>query len=210
MERLKAAVLISGRGSNLEALLTACRRDDFPARIGLVISNRADAGGLRLAEAAGVPTLVIDHGAYLDRTGFEAAIGAALHEAGCQLICLAGFMRILTPSFVRTWPERILNIHPSLLPAFRGMHTHRAALAAGVRLHGCTVHLVSAELDAGPILAQAAVPVLAGDDEDRLAARVLEAEHTLYPLALENYCRRLAGQVPSGAADGRAVLANAG
>lgn len=210
MERLNTAVLISGRGSNLEALLAACRRDDFPARIGLVIANRAEAGGLRLAEAAGVPTRVVDHAAHADRAAFEAAIDAALREAGCRLICLAGFMRILTPAFIAAWPERILNIHPSLLPAFRGMHTHRAALAAGVRLHGCTVHLVSAELDAGPILAQAAVPVLAGDDEPRLAARVLAAEHALYPLALENYCRRLAGLPPSGAAGDGAMLLNAG
>ncbi|PKU23962.1 phosphoribosylglycinamide formyltransferase [Telmatospirillum siberiense] len=184
MAGLKVGVLISGRGSNLQSLLTACAASHFPARVALVISNRADAEGLRHAGDTGVTSLVIDHRNYPDRERFDAALDQALRAAGIELVCLAGFMRLLTPGFVTAWQGRLINIHPSLLPSFKGMHTHRQALAAGVRIHGCTVHFVTADLDAGPIIAQAAVPVGANDDEESLAARVLEAEHRLYPLAL--------------------------
>lgn len=184
MGRLKAAVLISGRGSNLQALLDACARPDFPVEIVRVISNVADAFGLERARRAGVATEVIDHKAFASRESFDAAVDHALRTAGADVVCLAGFMRLLTPGFVEGWRDRMINIHPSLLPAFKGLHTHRRALEAGVKVHGCTVHFVTPDLDDGPIIVQAAVPVLAEDDEDRLAARVLEAEHRIYPLAL--------------------------
>ncbi len=184
MARMRTAVLVSGRGSNMAALLDAAADPSFPAEIVLVLSNRPDAGGLARAAAAGVPTAVADHRAYADRAAFEAAMQAQLEQAGVELVCLAGFMRVLTPWFINRWPERLVNIHPSLLPAYRGLHTHERALADGVRIHGCTVHLVVPELDAGPIIAQAAVPVHAADTPDTLAARVLAAEHRLYPLAL--------------------------
>ncbi len=184
MARLKVAVLISGRGSNLQALIEACARPGFPAEIALVASNRADAGGLRHADAAGVPTVVVPHRAYPDRDAFEVAMEAPIAAAGVELICLAGFMRLLTGAFVERWRDRMINIHPSLLPAFRGLDTHARALAAGVRFTGCTVHFVRPEMDEGPIIVQAAVPVLPDDDSERLAARVLLAEHECYPLAL--------------------------
>lgn len=184
MARLKVAVLISGRGSNLQALIDACADPAFPAEIRLVISNVADAAGLERAARAGIPARVIARGAFADRAGFEAAIDAALVEAGIELVCLAGFMRILGEAFVARWRDRLVNIHPSLLPAFKGLHTHERALAAGVRFTGCTVHFVRPAMDDGPIIVQAAVPVLPGDDAERLAARVLEAEHEAYPLAL--------------------------
>lgn len=184
----KIGVLISGRGSNLRALLDACAAPDFPAEIVLVISNVPDAGGLDHARAFGVPTRVIDHRNTAEggggRAAFEAALDAALRAAAVDLVCLAGFMRLLTADFVEGWRDRLVNIHPSLLPAFRGLDTHARALAAGVRITGCTVHLVRPEMDDGPILVQAAVPVLADDDADTLAARVLEAEHQAYPLAV--------------------------
>ena len=182
--RRRVAVLVSGRGINLQALLDAAARPGYPASIALVISNVAGAFALERAATAGVPTRVIDHRAFADRETFDDALDAAAREAGAELICLAGFMRLLSPRFALAWRGRLLNIHPSLLPAFKGLHTHRHALEAGVRLHGCTVHFVTPELDDGPIVAQAAVPVLAGDDEKALAARVLAAEHRLYPLAL--------------------------
>ncbi len=184
MARLKCAVLISGRGSNLQALLDACAEPDFPAEIVAVVSNRADAGGLKRARAAGVATRVVDHREFEDRDAFDGALDAALREVGAEFICLAGFMRLLGVAFVAAWRDRILNIHPSLLPAFKGLDSHEQALAAGVRLSGCTVHFVRAELDDGPIVAQAAVPVHPDDDAERLAARVLKAEHRCYPLAL--------------------------
>jgi len=184
MARLKVGVLISGRGSNLQSLLDACADPAFPAEIALVISNIADAYGLERAKQAGVETCVISHKDFPSRAEFDQAIDARLRQAGIETVCLAGFMRLLTAEFVAGWKGRMLNIHPSLLPNFKGMHTHAQALAAGVKLHGCTVHHVTAELDAGPIVAQAAVPVLEGDDEEALAARVLRAEHQLYPLAL--------------------------
>jgi phosphoribosylglycinamide formyltransferase-1 len=183
--RVKTAILISGRGSNMVALLEAARDPAFPAEIALVLANRADAGGLTLAAAAGVPTAVVpsrDFGR--DRAAHEAAVQAVLEQHGVRLVCLAGYMRLLTPYFVGLWAERMLNIHPSLLPAFPGLDTHARALAAGVKLHGCTVHWVTEGMDEGPILAQAAVPVLPGDDEPALAARVLAQEHLLYPAAL--------------------------
>ena len=184
MARLKAAVLISGRGSNLQALIDACAEPGFPAEIALVLSNRADAGGLERAKRAGIPTRIIPHGDFTTRTAFDSALDAALQATGVELVCLAGFMRLLGADFVETWRDRLVNIHPSLLPAFRGLDTHARVLAAGVRFTGCTVHFVRAEMDDGPIIVQAAVPVLPGDDPERLAARVLAAEHRAYPLAL--------------------------
>lgn len=184
MARLNCAVLISGRGSNLEALIRACSAENFPAQIGLVISNRADAGGLDHAKRAGIPTAVIPHRNYPSREAFDAAITAALETAKIELVCLAGFMRLLTAGFVAHWRDRLINIHPSLLPAFPGLDTHARALAEGVRFAGCTVHFVRTEMDHGPIIVQAAVPVLPDDDADILAARVLAAEHRAYPLAL--------------------------
>ena len=182
----RTAILISGRGSNMAALLAAAARDpDYPADFALVLANRGDAGGLAHARAMGVATAVVESRAYKgDRPGFEAAMGAVLAEHRIDLIALAGFVRVLTEGFVRRWEGRLVNIHPSLLPLFPGLHTHERALAAGVRLHGCTVHLVSPGVDEGPILAQAAVPVLADDTADALAARVLAQEHRLYPAAL--------------------------
>ncbi|UFN47530.1 phosphoribosylglycinamide formyltransferase [Roseomonas sp. OT10] len=185
MARPRVAVLISGRGSNMAALLEAAADPAYPAEIALVLSNRAEAAGLARAAAAGVPTAVVESRAFRgDRPGFEAAVQAVLEERRIALVALAGFMRVLTEGFVRRWEGRMLNVHPSLLPAFPGLDTHERALAAGVRLHGCTVHLVSPGVDEGPILAQAAVPVLPGDDAAALAARVLAQEHRLYPAAL--------------------------
>jgi phosphoribosylglycinamide formyltransferase 1 len=182
--KLKVAVLISGRGSNLQALIAACAAPAFPAEIKLVIANRADAAGLAYAAEAGIATAIIPHRDYRSREAFDAALTAALERASIEVVCLAGFMRLLTPAFVARWHDRLVNIHPSLLPAFPGLDTHARALAAGVRFTGCTVHFVRAEMDSGPIIVQAAVPVLPGDDAEQLAARVLAAEHQAYPLAL--------------------------
>jgi phosphoribosylglycinamide formyltransferase-1 len=182
--KTRVAILISGRGSNMVSLIEAARAPDFPAEIVLVLSNRPEAAGLARAAEAGIATQAIDHRAYPDRDGFDAALDAELRAAQVDLVCLAGFMRIFTPGFVEGWAGRMLNIHPSLLPLFKGTHTHARALEAGVRLHGCTVHYVVPELDAGPIVAQAAVPVRAGDDPDSLADRVIVQEHRLYPAAL--------------------------
>jgi phosphoribosylglycinamide formyltransferase-1 len=181
---LKVGVLISGRGSNLRALIDACAGGKIPAEIVLVISNKADAAGLDHARRANIPTRIIDHRKYPDRATFDTAMTAALRAAGVELLCLAGFMRLLSRGFVATWRNRMINIHPSLLPAFPGLDTHARALAAGVRFAGCTVHFVRDETDTGPIIVQAAVPVQPGDTPDSLAARVLEAEHRAYPLAL--------------------------
>jgi phosphoribosylglycinamide formyltransferase-1 len=183
--RRRTAVLISGRGSNLEALLRHCATPTAGAALALVISNRPGAGGLAHAERAGIPAEVIDHRAHPSRESFEAAIDVALKNHAVEIVCLAGFMRILSAGFVERWRDRLLNIHPSLLPSFRGLDTHRRALEAGVRLHGCTVHFSRAEVDAGPIIVQAAVPVHADDTPDSLAARVLAVEHRCYPLALD-------------------------
>lgn len=182
--RKKVAVLVSGSGSNLQALIDACAAPDFPAAIVLVISNKAEAYGLTRAKNAGIPTCLIPHAEFTTREAFDDAIHQALVEHDIDMVCLAGFMRLLTPGFVAKWHGRMLNIHPSLLPAFKGLRTHREALKAGVAEHGCTVHLVTPELDAGPVLMQAKVPVLPGDTEATLAARVLEQEHILYPQAL--------------------------
>jgi phosphoribosylglycinamide formyltransferase-1 len=183
-DRLRVGVLISGRGSNLQALIDACAEPGFPAEIVLVLSNEADAFGLTRAADAGINIATVDHRAYGDRPAFEAEITATLEGHGVELICLAGFMRLLTGSFVDHWRDRLINIHPSLLPAFKGLDTHARGLAAGVRFTGCTVHYVREEMDSGPIIIQAAVPVLADDNEDSLAARVLAAEHEIYPAAL--------------------------
>jgi phosphoribosylglycinamide formyltransferase-1 len=182
--RPRVAVLISGRGSNMAALLAAAAAPNYPAEIALVLANRPDAAGLATAAAAGVATAVVDHKRFAGKPAFEDALHAAIAGAGADLVCLAGFMRILSAGFVARWQGRLLNIHPSLLPSFPGLDTHARALAAGVRIHGCTVHFVDAEVDAGPIIAQAAGPVLGTDTAETLAARVLAAEHRLYPHAL--------------------------
>ncbi len=184
MAPLKLGVLISGRGSNLQALIDACTEPGFPARIALVISNVAGVVGLDRAVRAGIPTVVIDHKAFAGRPAFEEALHAALTDAGVELVCLAGFMRLLTDTFVGRWHDRLINIHPSLLPAFRGLHIHERVIEYGARFSGCTVHFVRPAMDDGPIIAQAAVPVHSDDDADRLAARVLAEEHRIYPLAV--------------------------
>jgi phosphoribosylglycinamide formyltransferase 1 len=188
MSRKRIGVLISGRGSNLGALIAAAREPDYPAEIVLVVSNRPDAAGLSRAAEAGLATVVVDHTRFPDRRAFEDELDGTLRAADVEFLCLAGFMRVFTDSFVERWAGRMLNIHPSLLPAFRGTDTHRQALAAGVLIHGCTVHFVTPDLDAGPIVAQAAVRVLPGDTEETLAARVLAEEHRLYPFALRLVC----------------------
>lgn len=188
LRRKRVAILISGRGSNMASLIEAGRHPDDPAEIVAVISNRPTAAGLALAREAGIPTLAIDHTAFPDRLSFEQELDRALRAKGVDLVALAGFMRVLTPWFIAPWLGRLVNIHPSLLPLFRGTHTHRQALDAGVRIHGCTVHFVAPEIDSGPIIAQAAVPVLPNDTEESLAARVLAQEHVLYPRALRLVC----------------------
>jgi phosphoribosylglycinamide formyltransferase-1 len=188
MARRRIAVLISGRGSNLAALIDAARQPDYPAEIVLVVSNRPEAAGLVRANEAGIATAVVDHKRFADRRAFEEELERTLAASGVDVVCLAGFMRIFTPWFVERWVGKILNIHPSLLPAFRGVDTHRQALLAGVLIHGCSVHFVTPDLDAGPIVAQAAVRVVPGDTEETLAARVLAEEHRLYPLALRLVC----------------------
>jgi len=182
--RRRVGVLISGRGSNLQALIEAQMGRDYPAEIVLVLSNVPEAQGLARAEAAGIPALVVDHKRFANRADFDAALDRTLKQAGVELVCNAGFMRLHTESFVRSWWNRHLNIHPSLLPAFKGLHTHARVLDEGVRITGCTVHFVRPEMDSGPIVAQAAVAVLPDDTPESLAARVLEAEHRLYPHAL--------------------------
>ncbi|MGE3150121.1 MAG: phosphoribosylglycinamide formyltransferase [Pseudorhodoplanes sp.] len=185
MARKRVAVIISGRGSNMAALIEAAKAADYPAQIALVVSNRPDAGGLSLAHAAGIETAVIDHTTFgKDRAAFERALQAVLEKNRIDLVCLAGFLRLLTPYFIGLWDGRLINIHPALLPAFKGLDTHERALDAGVKIHGATVHFVVPEMDSGPVIAQAAVPVLDTDDAEALAARVLKAEHALYPFAL--------------------------
>ena len=184
MTRKRVAILISGRGSNMAALIEAAKAPDYPAEIALVVSNVPDAAGLESACAAGVPTAVLDHKPFgRDRGAFEAALQKILDEHRVEFICLAGFMRLFTAGFVERWVRRMLNIHPSLLPLFPGLDPHGQALRAGVKTSGATVHFVIPETDAGPIIAQESVPVLAGDTPESLAARVLEAEHRIYPLA---------------------------
>ena len=197
----RIAVLISGRGSNMEALLRASREPGFPGQVALVLANTPAAAGLAHAAAAGIESLCIDHRPHgRDREAHERAVDAALRARDIGLVCLAGWMRLLTPWLVGRWAGRMLNIHPSLLPAFPGLHTHERALAAGARLHGCTVHLVTDGMDEGPILAQAAVPVLPGDTPDTLAARVLRQEHALYPAALRAHLGGAPSPAPLNAA----------
>jgi phosphoribosylglycinamide formyltransferase 1 len=183
--RKRVAILISGRGSNMTALIEAAKASDYPAVIVLVVSNRPDAAGLTRAQEAGITTAVVDHQRFgEDRAAFERALDAQLAAHRIDIVCLAGFMRLFTGDFVRRWSGRMLNIHPALLPQFKGLHTHRRALASGVKQHGATVHFVVPEMDAGPIVAQDTVAVLDGDTEETLAQRVLEVEHRLYPQAL--------------------------
>ncbi|MBK7956256.1 MAG: phosphoribosylglycinamide formyltransferase [Candidatus Accumulibacter sp.] len=185
---ISVVILISGRGSNLLSLLNAVDSGSIPARIVGVLANRPAAQGLQTAAARGVPTCVVDHRQFAEREDFDAALAAAIDRFVPDLVVLAGFMRILGNAFVHHFENRLINIHPSLLPAFPGLHTHRRALAEGVRIHGCSVHFVTADLDHGPLIVQAAVPVLDDDDEATLAARVLAQEHRIYPLAVRWFC----------------------
>ncbi len=184
MRRRRTAILISGRGSNMDALIAAARAPDFPAEIVLVASNRPDAPGLARAKAAGLAVAAVDHKIYAGREEFERALQIILETHRVELVCLAGFMRLFSPWFIGQWRDRLLNIHPALLPSYRGLHTHERALADGVKIHGCTVHFVVPEMDEGPIVAQAAVPVLDTDTAETLGARVLAQEHAIYPNAL--------------------------
>jgi len=214
MAKLKVGILISGRGSNMAALIHAAEASDYPAEIACVVSNRADAAGLETARQAAIPTAVIPHRAYPDRETFDRDVSAELEKHGVELVALAGFMRIQSPWFPQHWAGRQVNIHPSLLPAFPGLHVQQQALDAGVRLSGCTVHLVTADLDAGPIIAQAAVPVLPGDTEESLSTRILRQEHRLYPLVVrwfaEGRVRFAGGQVDvAGVPPGATLLFSA-
>lgn len=184
MTRLRVGVLISGRGSNLQALIEACSNPDFPAEIVLIVSNVAGAGGLERAKNAGIPTAVLAHGDFDSRETFDETINAKLRQANVEFVCLAGFMRLFSLAFAKDWEGRMVNIHPSLLPAFKGLRVHEQVLNAGVRVSGCTVHYVIPELDAGPPILQEAVHVDQSDTIETLAARVLEAEHRVYPAAL--------------------------
>ncbi|MGV8996941.1 MAG: phosphoribosylglycinamide formyltransferase [Parvibaculaceae bacterium] len=181
---MKVGVLISGRGSNLKSLIDACAAPDFPAEIVLVVSNKADAGGLEIARAAGIATRVVSHKDYSSREEFDREMTAALKDAGADFVCSAGFMRILSDEFVEAWRDRQLNIHPSLLPSFKGLNVYARAIETGCKVSGCTVHFVRAAMDEGPIVAQTAVPILEGDTPETLAARILAEEHKLYPHAL--------------------------
>jgi phosphoribosylglycinamide formyltransferase 1 len=201
----RVAILISGRGSNMAALIEAARESDYPAEIVAVISDRPDAAGLKIAEANGVATLAIARNDFPNKFTYETAVEKALGEVQAEIVALAGYMRLLSPALAKRWSGRMVNIHPALLPSFRGLETHKAALDAGVLLHGCTVHFVTADVDSGPAIAQAAVPVLTNDDQHTLAARVLRAEHRLYPLALGLVCR---GEARMKA--GRTVFSRAG
>jgi phosphoribosylglycinamide formyltransferase 1 len=194
----RVGILISGRGSNMMALAQAARDPAYPAEIAVVISNRPDAAGLGWARDHGIPSVGLDHKAYANRPAFEQEMQAVLLAHGCDLVACCGFMRLMTPGFVDAWRDRMINIHPSLLPAYKGLHTHERALSDGVRIVGCTVHVVRLEMDVGPIVAQAAVPVRRDDTVDTLAARVLAAEHVLYPHALALFASsraRVAGEV---------------
>lgn len=191
MKKARTAILISGRGSNMMALVEAARDPAYPAEIVCVLSNRADAKGLDFAAANGIAARVIDHKAFASREAFEAALDDELRAMNVEIIALAGFMRVLTAGFIARWEGRMINIHPSLLPAYKGLHTHQRALADGARVHGCSVHLVTPELDGGPVLLQAEVPVLADDTPDTLAARVLRQEHRIYPQALALLAERI-------------------
>jgi phosphoribosylglycinamide formyltransferase 1 len=203
MTRKRVAILISSRGSNMMALIEAAKADDYPAEIALVVANRPDAAGLARAREAGVATVVVEHTPFgEDRQAFERALDAELQARRIDLVCLAGFMRVLTPWFVGRWSGRMLNIHPALLPQFKGLHTHRRALEAGVTRHGATVHFVVPEMDAGPIVAQDSIIVRKDDTEASLAARVLEIEHRIYPRALRALAEGRAKLAPAGDNDG--------
>jgi phosphoribosylglycinamide formyltransferase-1 len=184
MNKKRVGILISGRGSNMRAIVEAARNPDYPAQVVCVVSNKADAGGLDYARAQGIATHVVDHKNYASREDFDAAVNSYLQSQGLDLIVCAGFMRIMTPVLIEPWAGRMINIHPSLLPLYRGLHTHERALAAGDKEHGCTVHFVTTELDGGPIVAQVRVPISPGDTVESLEARVLVEEHKLYPIAL--------------------------
>jgi len=202
MSRKRVAVLISGRGSNMAALIEAAKDKTYPAEIVLVASNRPDAAGLVTARAAGIATHAIDHTIFgKDRAGFDRALNQVLEQNRIEIVCLAGFMRLLTAAFVSQWEGRMLNIHPALLPAFKGLDTHKRALAAGAKIHGATVHFVAPEMDSGPIIAQGAVAVRDNDTEQTLAARVLAVEHRIYPLAL-----RLVSEGRVRIVDGRCLI----
>jgi phosphoribosylglycinamide formyltransferase-1 len=186
MTRKRVAILISGRGSNMVALIEAAKDENYPAEIVLVISNRPDAAGIALARSYGIATTIVDHADYgKDREAFERALQSVLEGSRIEIVCLAGFLRLFSPWFVTRWQGRMLNIHPALLPAFKGLHTHAQALAAGAKIHGATVHFVSPEMDAGPIVIQGEVPVRDGDSAETLGRRVLAVEHRIYPLALK-------------------------
>jgi phosphoribosylglycinamide formyltransferase-1 len=202
MSRKRVAVLISGRGSNMAALIEAAKDKNYPAEIALVVSNRPNAAGLATAHSAGIATEILDHASFgKDRAAFDRTLQAVLEKHHIELVCLAGFMRLLTPWFAGQWPERMLNIHPALLPAFKGLDTHERALEAGATIHGATVHFVVAKLDSGPIIAQGAVAVHDDDSEATLAARVLAVEHRIYPLAL-----KLVAQGRVRVVDGRCLI----
>ena len=192
--RIKVGILISGNGTNLQAIINASQKDGFPAEIAIVISNNPSAYGLKRAISADIPTKVIDHNLFDQREDFDTAVSLELRKTDCELICLAGFMRILSDQFVNNWPMRIINIHPSLLPSFKGRNVQKQAIDAGVRIAGCTVHFVISELDAGPIIAQAAVPVLKQDTAASLSARILQQENHIYPLALELIAKKIQGK----------------
>ena len=189
--RIKVGILISGNGTNLQAIIDASQKNSFPAEIAIVISNNPSAYGLKRATSADIPTKVIDHKLFDQREDFDTAVSVELRKADCELICLAGFMRILSEQFVNNWPMRIINIHPSLLPSFKGRNVQKQAIDAEVRIAGCTVHFVISELDAGPIIAQAAVPVLKQDTPASLSARILQQENHIYPLALELIAKKI-------------------
>ena len=196
MRKLRTAILISGRGSNMMALVEAARAADYPAGIVCVVANTADAKGLEFAAANGIATRVIDHKAFPSREAFEKALDAYLRSMNVEAMALAGFMRVLTAGFIAGWDGRMINIHPSLLPAYKGLHTHERAIADGAKVHGCSVHLVTPELDGGPVLLQAEVPVLPEDTADVLAARVLREEHRIYPQALALLSHRIIAETP--------------
>ena len=196
MRKLRTAILISGRGSNMMALVEAARAAEYPAEIVCVVANTADAKGLEFAAANGIATMVIDHKAFPSREAFEKALDAYLRSMNVEAMALAGFMRVLTAGFIAGWDGRMINIHPSLLPAYKGLHTHERAIADGAKVHGCSVHLVTPELDGGPVLLQAEVPVLPEDTADVLAARVLTEEHRIYPQALALLSHRIIAETP--------------
>jgi phosphoribosylglycinamide formyltransferase-1 len=212
MKRKRTAILISGRGSNMSALLAAGRDTAYPAEFVVVISNRPGAPGLHAAEQAGIRAVALDHRLHPDREGFDHTLDQALRNHDVEIVACAGYMRIITPNLIAAWRDRMLNIHPSLLPLYPGLNTHERALADGVKIHGCSVHVMRDQVDAGPIIAQAAVPVLSNDTPERLAARVLAAEHKLYPHALSLFASgrvRIEGTraVVDGDADNAPLLA---